>query len=95
MDAGTETGETAPLQAFPASPRAVAADGGRWVDVEAGYRRDDRGQSRLISSHIAEPSVGLEPTTPSLPWRFSRRVVSVGGWREVACRLALRAVPAG
>ena len=71
VDAGTETGETAPLQAFPASPRAVAADGGRWVDVEAGYRRDDRGQSRLNSSHFAEPSVGLEPTTPSLPWRCS------------------------
>ncbi len=45
---------------------AVAPVGGRSVDTEIGICRADRKQNRLISSDFAEPSGGLEPSTPSL-----------------------------
>jgi hypothetical protein len=38
------------------------------VDVEAQNRRLSRKQKKLISRNFAEPSDGLEPSTPSLPW---------------------------
>jgi hypothetical protein len=36
----------------------------------------------------AKPSDGLEPSTPSLPWRFSAQAWGGPTWREVASHLA-------
>ena len=51
--------------------RRSAAGGGRSVDVEVEAVHDQRAQKELISRNFAEPSDGLEPSTPSLPWRCS------------------------
>ena len=56
---------------FQAPPKAFAAGGGRSVDVEVRNRRDQRCQKGLISRNFSKPSDGLEPSTPSLPWRCS------------------------
>jgi hypothetical protein len=40
--------------------------GGRSVDTEATTTRGPDSQKRLISRNFAEPSDGLEPSTPSL-----------------------------
>jgi site-specific recombinase XerC len=45
----------------------LPAGGGRSVDVEAATARDKRTRKGLISRNFAEPSDGLEPSTPSLP----------------------------
>jgi pimeloyl-ACP methyl ester carboxylesterase len=40
------------------------------VDADTQTRRQADKQKELISSNIGKPSSGLEPETPSLPWRF-------------------------
>ena len=58
--------------------RRLSAGGGRSVDVEARSRRDQTLQKGLISSDFSKPSDGLEPSTPSLPWRFEVELHVVG-----------------
>jgi hypothetical protein len=43
----------------------------RVVDVGVRSRREQRCQKGPIRRNFSEPSDGLEPSTPSLPWRCS------------------------
>jgi hypothetical protein len=56
---------------YEAPQKAVAASGGRSVDAGAPNRRRVREEKELKSSNFGKPSDGLEPSTPSLPWRWS------------------------
>ena len=40
------------------------------MDVEVRSRRYRANRKCLISSNFSKPSDGLEPSTPSLPWKF-------------------------
>jgi hypothetical protein len=50
--------------------RRLSAGGGRSADARSRSRRDQGYRRAPISSDFSEPSDGLEPSTPSLPWRF-------------------------
>jgi len=67
VDAVTEARNTAQQQCSKASPDTTLSRGGRSVDVEAQNGRQSGQQKELISRNFAEPSDGLEPSTPSLP----------------------------
>jgi hypothetical protein len=67
VDAARKARKTAQQQGFKAAAEAIAARGGRSLDVEAQNRRQPGQQEELISRNFAEPSDGLEPSTPSLP----------------------------
>jgi hypothetical protein len=67
VDAAEETHKTLWQARFTADPEAIAAGGGRYVDVEADTRRTPGERKQLISRNFAKPSIGLEPMTPSLP----------------------------
>jgi integrase len=66
VDTGTETRKAARRHGFQASRKRLAAGGGRSVDAEATTGRDGSKRKGLISRNFAEPSDGLEPSTPSL-----------------------------
>ena len=55
---------------FQTSEAAPPAGGGRSVDGETRICRLCSQQKELISRNFSKPSDGLEPSTPSLPWRF-------------------------
>ena len=67
MDVGPHVRNAAPRHCFQAWRKAFLAVGGRSVDTEARTRREQSCQKELISRNFAEPSDGLEPSTPSLP----------------------------
>ena len=73
VDTGAQARNAARRHEFQAARKAFAAGGGRSVDVELRSRHDQRCQKGLISRNFAKPSDGLEPSTPSLPWRFRER----------------------
>jgi len=38
-------------------------------------RASNGGRSKhLVAGHLAEPSIGLEPMTPSLPWKVPAQI---------------------
>jgi integrase len=67
VDAGAQTRKAARRPGLQASRKRLSAGGGRSVDVEAKTARDGATRKGLISRNFAEPSDGLEPSTPSLP----------------------------
>ena len=71
MDVAGKALKPSDQQGFKAPPSASTQVGGRSVDVETQNRRLARKQKELISRNFAKPSDGLEPSTPSLPWRCS------------------------
>ena len=73
MDAGTETRKAARRHGFQASQERLSAGGGRLVDIEVKPGLDGSSPKGLISRNFAEPSDGLEPSTPSLPSRDHAR----------------------
>jgi len=88
VDVAREARKAAQRQLFQASQEATAASGGRSVDAGTRNRRPVRKQKELNSRNFAEPSDGLEPSTPSLP---SRRNRSQPMATDFACFRALRA----
>jgi hypothetical protein len=70
VDVGPQARKAARRHGFQASPEAFAPSGGRSVDVEVRSHHGQRYQKGLISRNFSEPSDGLEPSTPSLPWRI-------------------------
>ena len=58
-------------QRFKAEAEGIQHSGGRSVDVAARTRRHPSLRKGLICRENAKPSDGLEPSTPSLPWRCS------------------------
>ena len=68
MDVEPKARKTAKRLGCQASGKALAAGGGRSVDVEARGRHDHTSKKGLISSDFPKPSDGLEPSTPSLPF---------------------------
>jgi integrase len=71
VDTGAHARKAAPRHGFRGSRKRSSEGGGRSVDVEPTTGRDARTRNRLISRNFAKPSDGLEPSTPSLPWRCS------------------------
>jgi len=51
--------------------RSRRPPGGRRVDTSAARRRHLSQQKRPLAGETSKPSDGLEPSTPSLPWRCS------------------------
>jgi hypothetical protein len=78
VDVELEARETAQRLGFQAQREAFAEGGGRPVDVEVRSRHAQRCQKDLISSDFSEPSDGLEPSTPSLPWRLRSLLRDLG-----------------
>src|SRR5215211_4648123 len=70
VGAGAQARKAAQRHGFQGVPKAFPAGGGRSVDVEVRSRHAERCQKGLISRNFAKPSDGLEPSTPSLPWRI-------------------------
>ena len=64
MDTGPQARKAARRHRFEASRERASAGGGRSVDVKAEKGRDRAQQKGLISRNFAEPSDGLEPSTP-------------------------------
>ena len=71
VDVGPQGRKAAQRHGFQASREPFAAGGGRSVDVEVWNRHAQGSQKGLISRNFSKPSDGLEPSTPSLPWRCS------------------------
>ena len=69
MDVATDARKPAQQQPFVAPPNATSEARGRPVDAETQSRRLPGEQKELINRNIAKPSDGLEPSTPSLPFR--------------------------
>ena len=81
VDTGPKARKAAQRHGFQATYRRLPAGGGRSVDVSVpshGYH--------CYSSDFVKPSNGLEPLTPSLPWRLSG---ALAGRRSRASRLGL------
>src|SRR6266511_2614653 len=74
VDVGPHPRKAPPRHGFQAWRKAFLAGRGRSVDTEARTRRQQSWQKELISRNFGEPSDGLEPSTPSLPFLacFSR-----------------------
>jgi integrase len=66
VDVGSQARKAAQRHGFQASRGRLSAGGGRSVDVEAATYRGEGKRKGLISRNFAEPSDGLEPSTPSL-----------------------------
>jgi len=73
--------------------RIVAAFGGRFVDGEGPINLPDRKSNQPDAADFAEPSDGLEPSTPSLPWSFRRGTSGHG--KALATTFSLQIRPSG
>ena len=71
VDVDASTAKASGNQRFTAAEERLAPARGRSVDVAPRNRRQTRRQKELISRNFSKPSDGLEPSTPSLPWRCS------------------------
>ena len=71
VDVAIEPRKAAQRERFQAPQEATTGNGGRSVDVRTRNRRPAHNEKELISRNFLKPSNGLEPLTPSLPWRCS------------------------